>query len=63
VKNFSIRIYNRWGEMIYSSESFENSWDGKFHGSYVEDGIYFYVAYAAGNTVKRYFSGNIQILK
>ncbi len=32
VSNFSFRIFNRWGELIYFSEDEKGYWDGKYNG-------------------------------
>ncbi len=51
-KNFkivSIRIYDRWGELIWQRENFpsndpNNGWDGTFSGKAVNPGVYVWVA-------------------
>jgi gliding motility-associated-like protein len=43
VKSFSFAIFNRWGEQIFSSDSPSDGWDGKYKGSYVQQGAYAYV--------------------
>lgn len=44
----SISIYNRWGNLVYSSKNYKNDWDGLSNsglliGSKLPDGTYFYV--------------------
>jgi gliding motility-associated-like protein len=41
--NYSIRIYNRWGEVIYATNSIEDRWDGTYKGVKVQPGVYPYV--------------------
>ncbi|WP_229209364.1 PKD domain-containing protein [Dyadobacter sediminis] len=41
--NFSIRIYNRWGEVIYATNNIEDRWDGTYKGVKVQPGSYPYV--------------------
>jgi gliding motility-associated-like protein len=41
--NFSIRIYNRWGEVIYATTDIEDRWDGTYKGLKVQPGVYPYV--------------------
>ncbi|SEJ56988.1 gliding motility-associated C-terminal domain-containing protein [Dyadobacter koreensis] len=41
--NYSIRIYNRWGEVIYATTSIEDKWDGTYKGVKVQPGVYPYV--------------------
>jgi hypothetical protein len=45
-----MRVYDRWGEMMYERESFvpqnddfSEGWDGKFHGKRVNPGVYVYI--------------------
>ena len=41
-KNSNMKIYNRWGQLIYDS-SINQGWDGKdTNGVYCEQGVYFY---------------------
>ena len=44
VKEFTMYIYNRWGEEIYISEDITQGWDGTYFGSteLVPDGAYVY---------------------
>ena len=42
---FNVEIYNRWGVLIYTLISQEQSWDGRIYNSPAEaaDGVYYYV--------------------
>ena len=42
VKTFNIQIYNRWGELMFASESIYKSWDGTFANKKVQEGSYYY---------------------
>tara|TARA_B100001250_G_scaffold24992_2_gene20727 strand:- start:70 stop:4356 length:4287 start_codon:yes stop_codon:yes gene_type:complete len=39
-KNYNMKIYNRWGEMIYNDDN--SKWDGKINGKLIPNGIYSY---------------------
>lgn len=41
-KILSFVIYNRWGELVYSSTSPNPAWDGMFDGKASNMGTYFY---------------------
>ena len=41
--NFSMRIYNRWGEVIFATTDIEARWDGTYKGLKVQPGSYPYV--------------------
>lgn len=39
-----LRIYNRWGNLVYESENYANNWSGEtMQGEKVTDGTYFYI--------------------
>ncbi|MFT3846527.1 MAG: gliding motility-associated C-terminal domain-containing protein [Lacibacter sp.] len=40
VEEFSLSIYNRWGQKIFFSNSLFNGWDGKYKGQDSEQGNY-----------------------
>lgn len=45
-KNLSdlhIKIYDRWGALVYSYAGINGSWDGTSFGSVLSDGVYYYV--------------------
>ena len=36
IKDFDLKIYNRWGELIFTSKNHEDRWDGKYKGVLVK---------------------------
>ncbi|MEW6467467.1 MAG: gliding motility-associated C-terminal domain-containing protein [Bacteroidota bacterium] len=42
-RDFSIRIYNRWGNLIYEGSTYLPQWDGRSNGREMPDGVYFWV--------------------
>lgn len=55
-KRSQLRILNRWGNVVYSNDSYDNSWDAKGLSS----GVYFYqVKDGCGGT----FAGNVSVLR
>lgn len=44
ISNFSIVVYNRWGQLIYTSYDLDNGWDGTtaLSDKTVQSGVYFY---------------------
>lgn len=51
---YSIRIYNRWGAIVYEGDNLQVAWDGNFGGKPVPTGTYFYIiSYLVAN------SGNV----
>lgn len=46
VEEFEIRIYNRWGQLVYMSENPDEGWNGSLMNSgeyYLSDGVYPYI--------------------
>lgn len=41
--NFSMKIYNRWGEVIFATNDIETRWDGSYKGVKVLPGVYPYI--------------------
>ncbi|QHV96822.1 T9SS type B sorting domain-containing protein [Spirosoma endbachense] len=39
----SVRIYNRWGELIYQASPYRQPWDGTYRGNPVGPGLYTFV--------------------
>ena len=56
----SLKIYNRWGELIFDSNGHSLSWDGRsFDGELVKTGEYFYIMELSSLIYK----GHITVLK
>ena len=65
LKSFELTVYNRWGQIIFRSNSLEDIvWDGKYAGQTLTDGAYVYqiVAYANNNKYLQQ-SGTISVVK
>ena len=52
IQNFTLRIFNRWGEEVFSSNNPKQQWDGMFKGKPAEGGSYVYRFFAAGKGQK-----------
>lgn len=42
--DFDLKIYNRWGEVIFASGSIDHKWDGVYRNLKVQPGVYAWVA-------------------
>ncbi|MGH2649093.1 MAG: gliding motility-associated C-terminal domain-containing protein [Ginsengibacter sp.] len=42
-EGYTMRVFNRFGEIIYSSNSLQSKWDGTSRGKAQPDGVYVYV--------------------
>jgi gliding motility-associated-like protein len=64
IKEYNIKIFNRWGEKVYDSNSFKTHWDGTFNGQNVSQNVFIYTITAKGVDDKIYhLSGDVTLLK
>lgn len=38
-----LRIFNRWGNLVFEATDYQNDWNGKWEGKDLPDGTYFYL--------------------
>lgn len=50
IPDCALIIYNRWGDVVYRTEHYETKWDGKYNGSDLPDGTYFYIINSSDNS-------------
>lgn len=63
IVKFKCTIFNRWGNKIYEWTDPSQGWDGRYKGSLVNPGVYYYVIDATGSDGERYHKGgDINIL-
>ncbi|MCX6352644.1 MAG: gliding motility-associated C-terminal domain-containing protein, partial [Bacteroidetes bacterium] len=64
ISQYQIKIYNRWGEKVFESDTIYNSWDGTFKGEKSPLDQYIYHIKAFGVTGEQYDkTGYIILLK
>ena len=56
-----LKIYNRYGQVIFTSAGYNNDWNGEYQGNKVPTGTYFYILYT--NTEKGNYNGSVTILR
>ena len=64
IVSFDFKIFSRWGELIFASNSFTKGWDGTFHGQPMNNAVFVYEAEAKtrlGKTIRQ--KGNITLLR
>lgn len=67
IKEYEVRIYNRWGECVFESTEIMKAWDGTFKGKMC-NGAYFYTCSVMGpdhrNVLRRkFFSGTVNVIR
>ncbi|RYD82621.1 MAG: gliding motility-associated C-terminal domain-containing protein [Sphingobacteriales bacterium] len=62
--SYEIKIYNRWGELIFSGNQSSKNWDGKFKNATATEGVYFYVFSGKDITGKGFYrNGNVNVIR
>ncbi len=60
------RVYNRWGQQVFYSNSMDHGWDGTFNGVPQETGDYFYqiiVAQPGAKAENIYYKGEVTLIR
>ena len=67
IKNYSMNIFDRWGELIFSTSELKSGWDGTFNGLKSPDGCYLYLVHYEGQgqnaIIKKDISGTFMLLR
>jgi gliding motility-associated-like protein len=66
IKNYEMQIYNRWGQLVFKSQSNNANWNGKFFnmGGEAQDGVYVYQLSATDvNDKPHHFTGSVTLLR
>lgn len=58
VEDWELKIFNRWGKLIYAARQYNNGWEAKD----CADGIYFYT-FQKTNTPKQIYKGFIEVIR
>lgn len=62
--NFSIWIYNRWGQLVHFGTFIGHDWDGTINGSEAPEGTYFYVlSFTDEEGAPREFRGSFALFR
>ena len=64
LKDFTLRIYDRWGEMIFESKDISTGWDGTYKGVPLPIGTYLYtVQFTGENSGPEMRSGALNLIR
>lgn len=65
--SFNMRIYNRWGVLIFESNTINKAWDGTINGEPAQEAVYVYLinysGYANRNLESENISGKITLVR
>ncbi|MDB4533776.1 gliding motility-associated C-terminal domain-containing protein [Vicingaceae bacterium] len=57
-----VEIYNRWGELLFHADGYEQDWDGTYNGKALPIGTYYYIIDLNDESIKP-FTGPLTILR
>ncbi|MFM7661220.1 MAG: gliding motility-associated C-terminal domain-containing protein, partial [Bacteroidota bacterium] len=57
-----VEIYNRWGELVFQTNDYDNQWAGTRQNEQLPDGVYFY-SIKCSNTDEKPYTGEINLLR
>jgi gliding motility-associated-like protein len=64
VSGFEMSIFNRWGELLFSTGDLADGWDGRFNGNLMPEGTYAFRAKITDLTGRMYDrSGSVLLLR
>jgi gliding motility-associated-like protein len=43
IENYNLKVFNRWGELIFETDDISIGWDGRYKGNLIEDGTYLWI--------------------
>ncbi|HLV42372.1 MAG TPA: gliding motility-associated C-terminal domain-containing protein, partial [Brumimicrobium sp.] len=63
--DYTLQIYNRWGELIFESRNADIGWDGTFNGKIAQEGTYVWriEVQKSQTETRELFNGNITLLR
>ncbi len=64
LENYTMLIFNRWGQQIFESKDINKGWDGKYKGKLVEFGVYTYKIEATEKLSgeKKVYNGRVTVV-
>lgn len=64
VKGYQLTIFNRWGQIVFSTTDVNLGWDGTIDGTPVATDVYFYQCDMTGTSGKVYgYNGNVTVIR
>ncbi|MES2701544.1 MAG: choice-of-anchor L domain-containing protein [Bacteroidota bacterium] len=58
------KVYNRWGQQVFSSANIKNGWDGTFNGAAQEQGVYHYsIIISHPDGKETFYKGDVTLIR
>jgi gliding motility-associated-like protein len=58
--NLKVTVYNRFGQVVYQSDSYKNDWDGTWNGYPLPSASYYYIIKSSS---KGFIKGVVNIVR
>jgi gliding motility-associated-like protein len=63
-ENYSFKIFNRWGQLVFQTKTISEGWDGKSKGDLCPNDTYFYIVQITDfYDTHHEFKGHITLLR
>lgn len=64
IREFNMKIFNRWGELIFETKDAKDGWDGNYKGKAVQQDTYMYIISIMGlNRKLNTYFGNFTLIR
>lgn len=64
ITSYDMRIFSRWGELVFESTNIDYGWDGMYKGNPEPIGVYVYeIQYVGADRINHLAKGNITLLR
>lgn len=62
---FEMKIYNRWGQQVFTTNNITDSWDGRYNGANADVGTYqYFIQYTPnGNRPRQLLKGTLMLIR
>jgi len=64
ISDYTLIIFDRWGEVLFESHNTQIGWDGAYHDQICKEGVYTWrVIVAAENTKSKEYTGHVTLIR
>jgi gliding motility-associated-like protein len=64
VRNFTLQIFNRWGQLLFESNTLNNTWDGSYRGVECKQDVYNYkLLVLSSSGEEKVYAGNVMLYR
>lgn len=64
IRSASIKIFNRWGQVVFTSDELDFEWDGMYNGVMSQDGTYTWkIKYITNSGFEETITGHVNLIK